>query len=203
MGAPTYQLNIIKGKTLSKSLLYAEDSLTYVPIVAVTNRAPLQIRCPAHGIKDGWPVRIQGVTSPAVMNTEEGKFLNARVVDANTIEFNTLDATLWGVIEETGNIVFYTPADVTGWKLRMHVRDKPNGTILLSFSSDVVDAAVGSITVDPAAATFTLGLTAAQTAALTWNGGVYDIEAIKPDGTVIEIISTSVVIVSQEITVWS
>lgn len=202
MGAPTYQLTIIKGKTLSQSLLYAEDSFTYVPIDAVINRAPLRVTCPAHGIKDGWPVRIQGTVSPEIMNTEVGKTVNARVVDADTIEFNTIDGTLWGEITAPGNIVFYTPADVTDWKLRMHVRDKPEGNILLSLSSDPADGAMGVITVDESSSTFTLELTAAQTAALTWAGGVYDIEAIKPDGTVVEVIATSTVLVKKEITVW-
>lgn len=203
MSAPTYELNITKGKTLEQTLLYAEERLTYAPIAAIVNKAPLRVRIPAHGIPDGWPVRIQGVSSPSIMNTPEGETVLASVFDADTIEFNSIDANLWGTIEESGSVVYYTPAVITGWKFRMQIKDAPGGNILMDFSSDIADAADGTITVNAASSSFTLGLTDVQSAAITWNGGVYDIEAIRPDGKVVPIIGTSVAIASQEVTVWA
>jgi hypothetical protein len=203
MGAPTYKLTIIKGKTLEQPMLYAQAQRTYVPIEAVVGVAPLRLLCTGHGFIDGWPVRIQGVISPTIMNTEEGKTLSASVVDSNTIEINALDASLWGTIDPSGSVVFFTPADLTGWVIRMQIRTSPKGEVLLTFSSDPADTPNGTITIDAPKACFTLGLPAAATAAITWSGGVYDIEGIMPNGKVVEIISTSVVIASDEVTVWA
>lgn len=204
MSAPTYQMNIVRGKTLEVPMLYAEARLMYVPIVSVSNRAPLRLFCPAHGIIDGWPVRIQGVVSPSSLNTPEGGVLSATVIDSNTIEINSIDASLLGDMDNTGCLVFQTPADLTGaWKMRMQVRDTPKGNVLLSFSSDVADGADGTITIDAAGSKFTVGLSAADSAALLWDGGVYDIEGITPAGKVVAVIGMSTVIVSDEITVWT
>lgn len=202
MSAPTYTLNIIKGKTLETPFLYSEAQLTYTPIEAVVSLAPLKVTCVSHGIIDGWPVRIQGVSSPSIMNTPTGEYVSAYVVNADTLEFNALDASLWGDITVSGNVVYSAPADITGWKFRMHIRDKVGGDVRLTFSSDPADTPDGTITVDAPNSTFTLGLSAAMTAGITWSGGVYDIEAIRPDGKVIPIIGISPVIAGKEVTVW-
>jgi hypothetical protein len=202
MSAPTYKLTITRGKTLAQPFQYAESFLLYRPITAVTSTAPLRVRVVGHGIPDGWPVRIQGVVSPSSMNTPTEEVWASALVSPNEVEINTLDTSVDAAYDDTGSLVFQQPADITGWVFRMHIRDKIGGTVLLTLSSDIADGATGIITVAPAESAFTLGLTAAQTAALSWAGGVYDIEAVRPDGAVIPIIAPSVVVVDQEVTVW-
>lgn len=203
MTAPTFKLNIVKGKTLKQTLLYADTTLKYKPIVAQVSTAPVRFTVTTHGIPDGWPVRIQGVTAPTELNTEDGASVAAYTVDANTVEINALDSSAWGAFTVSGHLVFSAPADLTGWKLRMQVRDKIGGIVLLTLSSDPTDMPDGEIELDVPGSAFTLKLSAEKSAALAWSSGVYDIEAVLPDGSVIGVISPSPVLVSQEVTVWA
>lgn len=203
MTAPTYPLTLVRGKTLSQPLQYAEGFLLYRPITAVTSKAPLRVQADAHGIPDGWPVRIQGVATPAAMNTPTDEYWTAHFVNENEIEINALDVSLEADYVFGGSVVFRQPADITGWKVRMHIRTGIGGTVLLSLSSDPADGADGVITVDAASSSFVLNLTAEQTAAITWKGALYDIEGIRPDGAVVSIIAPSTISVSQEVTVWA
>ena len=202
MTAPTYPLTLTRGKTLAQPLQYAENFLLYRPIVAVTSKAPLRVQANAHGIPDGWPVRIQGVATPSSMNTPTGEYWPAHFVSADEIEINALDVSLDADYVSGGSVVFRQPADISGWKVRMHIRTGIAGTVLLSLSSDPTDGADGVITVEEAKASFVLHLSAEQTAAITWKGAMYDIEGIRPDGSVVSIIAPSTISVNQEITVW-
>lgn len=197
-----YPLRLVRGKTCHQVLLYAGATRKYCPITALVSLAPVRVTVPDHGCPDNWPVRLQGITAPVELNTAEGQALTATVVDANTLELNALDASTLGTFTLSGHVVFQQPVDLTGWKARMQVRNKMGGDLLLSLSSDPADEADGEIEVDVAGSAFILKLTAAQTAALTWNGGVYDLEAVLPDGSVISILAPSPVVVEQEVTVW-
>lgn len=198
----TFKLRLVRGKTCNQVLLYCGPTLVYRPITAVVSLAPLRLTVPTHGIPDSWPARIQSVTTPTEMNTVEGMAHTVFAVDANTLEFNALDGSLWAAFVASGCVVFNEPVDLTGWKARMQVRNKIGGDLLLSLSSDLADGADGIIEVDSAKSSFVLHLTADQTAALPWSSGVYDLEAIKPDGTVLSILGPSPVQVDQEVTVW-
>lgn len=203
MAAQTFNLSIARGKTLEQVMLYSHPHLTYRPISALLTSAPVRFTVANHGIPENWPVRIQGITSPTQLNTEEGKVVQAFIVDANTIELNEMDASSWGTFEVSGHVVFKTPVVLTGWVFRMQVRSSVGGDVLLSLSSDPADGADGDILVDTAQSSFTLVLPAAVTAAIEWKGGVYDIEAIRPDGSVVSVIAPSPIIVEPEITVWA
>lgn len=73
-----------------------------------------------------------------------------------------------------------TPVDLTGCHARMHVRDVlESPTVLLELST-----ANGRIALGGVAGTITLLLTAAETAAITWAQGVYDIEIVFATGEV-------------------
>ena len=203
MTAQTFNLSIARGKTLEQVMLYSYPYLTYRPISALLTSAPVRFTVANHGIPENWPIRVQGVTSPVQLNTEEGKFVQAFIVDENTIELNALDASTWGSFEVSGHIVFKTPVALSGWVFRMQVRTSVGGDILLSLSSDPADGADGNILVDTEQSSFTLILPAEITAAIEWKGGVYDIEAIRPDGSVVSFIAPSPITVEPEITVWA
>ncbi len=202
MTAPTFKLSVTRGKTLKQTLLYADTTLKYKAITAQVSTAPVHLTVPDHGIPDGWPVRIQGVSVPSEMNTPEGLSVAAYTVDPDTVEINSMDSSSWDAFTVSGNLVFSAPADLTGWKMRMQVRDKIGGNVLLSLSSDPADTPDGDIEIDVAGSAFTLKLSAEKTAALSWVSGVYDIEAILPDSSVISVIAPSPILVNQEVTVW-
>ncbi|MNR15612.1 hypothetical protein D3C85_1321580 [compost metagenome] len=178
--------------------------------------APVRLTVAAHGIPDGWPVHVCDVRSPQELNTvsaddlrkaAEGQAdlpapsLFARVVDADTIEFNGLVALGWKAYSSGGVLVLNQPADLTGWSARATVRDRVGGTVLLEFSSTQADGSAGQILVDVARSQFVLALDAATTAGLTWARGVWEMEATDPDGKVFALVGISQVRVIGEVVI--
>lgn len=203
MAAPTYDITITKGKTFVQTLLYAEDALVYKEASALPALAPARITVAGHGLPTNWPVRIESAKAPSELNTPDGEWWLPRVIDADTLEFNALNLTRAKAFAGPAVLIYQQPTDLTGWKFRAQVRDKVGGTVLLDFSSDPADGATGLIDIDEANSNFTLTIDALTTALIPWNRAVYDIEAIKPDGTVVSVLAPSRVTVEEEITVWA
>ena len=87
------------------------------------------------------------------------------------------------------------PVDLTGRTARMDIRAKLTDTaVLLSLTTEN-----GRITLGTTDGVITLHLTAIETAALTWNTGVYDLEIVASPGDVTRLLKGSVT-VSPEVT---
>jgi hypothetical protein len=199
MAAPIINLTIAKGKTFRFGYLYADDAKTYVPIETMPQVSPVRLTSTAHGIPDGWPVQIECVKQPSELNTDDGDYRLATLIDANTIELVNTSAYCWKTYTTGGLVVFHTPIDLTGWSCRAQVRDKAGGTLLFSWHSDPLQTPDGSIALSGASVTFNID--AATTAALTWTKGVYDAELIDPSGVVFSLVGVSSVAVVDEVTV--
>ena len=91
-----------------------------------------------------------------------------------------------------------TPAalvNLTGYTARLQVRDKvTSDTALLSLTTENDGIILGG-----AAGTIALYVSAADTSAIAWKKGVYDLEMIAPNGDVRRLVAGSVE-VSQEVT---
>lgn len=84
----------------------------------------------------------------------------------------------------------WEPQDLTGADVRAEVRQRAGAPLLHAFATVVTDAAAGK---------FELRMTAAETDAIEWRGGQYDLEVELPDGTV-ERLAQGAVTVSPSIT---
>lgn len=197
---PEIPLKIIRGKTFAFGMLYAEDELLYLPIGAMSNLAPVRLQITGHGVPDGWPVRIECVPQPEEMNTPPDSYVTAKVIDADNIEINSLNAYCWPPYSAGGLVVLRKPMDLTGWSCRAQVRDRVGGVVLFSWHSDPLEQPDGNIEVNVAKSAFILQIDAATTAALTWNSGIYDAEAISPTGEVYPLNTISPVSVLDEVT---
>jgi len=202
MTAPTFDIHIVRGKTFTQPFMYADDELVYRAITAIPSQAPARITAPAHGVPSGWPVRIESTRAPAELNTPQGEWLTPSRVDDDTLEFDELNLTGAKPFRAPSVLIYPRPADIDSWKARMQIRDRIGGEVLLSFSSDPADLADGTITLDVPGSAFVIELPHAVTEAIGWTRAVYDLEAIRPDGSVISIIAPSKVTVGQEVTVW-
>lgn len=88
-----------------------------------------------------------------------------------------------------------TPVDLTGCTARMQVRERlASDTALLELTTEN-----GGIALGGADGTITMQMSAADTTAIEWRRGVYDLEIEFPDGTVIRRLQGRVT-VSQEVT---
>lgn len=198
--ASEIDITITRGKTFEFAFLYAEDDLLYLPISGMPSKAPCRLTIAGHGIPDGWPVQVQGCKTPVELNTQDGESLIAKVIDANTIEFNSINASAWKALSGAGVVVLNKPLDLTGWQCRAQVRDKVGGTVLFTWHSDPGEGADGVIEVDLARSTFVLKMDAATAAALEWKRGKYDVEAIAPGGEVYALTAISNITVADEVT---
>lgn len=193
-------ITITRGETFEFGFMWGDDRLLYLPITAMTSKAPVRLRVPGHGIPDGWPVRVTCVRQPEELNTPEDEHVFVTVVDADTVELNTLNAHCWRQFSGDGLLVLRQPVDLTGWQARGQVRDKAGGTLLWSWHSDPAEGPDSLIVVDQALSQFVLTMSAAQAAALPWNKGVYDAEAIAPGGQVYKLADISPIDVKREVT---
>lgn len=79
------------------------------------------------------------------------------------------------------------PIDLTGYAARLQVRERHDSqAVLLELTTEN-----GGITIDGPAGTLTLHLSAAASAALTWERGVYDLEIVSPSGVVTRLLEGS------------
>lgn len=204
MSAPVVDLIITRGKTLAHRLAISDSELVYRDITALSSLAPARVTVAGHGVPTGWPVRIEGVKAPVELNTPVGQWWLPAVLSADSLEFNALNLLRARTFAGPAVLVYPKPADLSTWQtVRAQVRDKIGGEVLLSFSSSVPDGADGTISIDIAASAITLGLTAEQSAALTWRRAVYDVEVVLADGSVLPVVAPSAVTVEQEVTVWA
>jgi len=80
------------------------------------------------------------------------------------------------------------PVDLTGCTARMQVRPEvASATVLLELTSGN-----GRIVLGTTDGKITLGLTATETAALTWQRAVYDLEIVHSDGSVRRLMEGSI-----------
>lgn len=88
-----------------------------------------------------------------------------------------------------------TPIDLTGCTARMQVRSEvESADVLLELTTEN-----GGITLGGTAGTIDLLVTDEDTTAITWEGGVWDLEIVHPDGTVTRLAEGSIS-VSPEVT---
>ncbi|OLU22952.1 hypothetical protein BVH03_22140 [Pseudomonas sp. PA15(2017)] len=199
--APEIPLTITRGETFEFGIMYADEDLRYLPITGMPSTAPARLTVVGHQVPEGWPVRIECVKQPMELNTPEDETQFARVVDADTIELNEVNAHCWRPFSGTGLMILRAPMDLTGWHFRAQVRDRVGGNLLFSWHSDPAEQPDGLVIVDLALSQFVLTMEAAMAGAITWNRGVYDAEAIDPSGRVYKVAAISPVEVTGEVTV--
>lgn len=203
MTSTTLDLTIQRGKTFTLQLGVSDEELKYVTVSAVSNLAPARLTtASAHGLPTRWPVRIESVKLPLELQMAPTAWRPALKVDATTFELNDLNLTAAKAFVPPAVLVYQKPADMTGWIVRMQVRDLTTNEVLLDASSEA-GSFDGVIAIDVANSVFEVTFSAAITAALAWNRAGYDIEAVLPDGKVMSIIAPSKITVEKEYTVWA
>jgi hypothetical protein len=146
----------------------------YRPVADIARGAPLRLTVPAHGCPDGWRAKVSGARG---MHELDGMdYMEVTVIDADTLEFNELDGSVFRPWRGGGVLQYNTPMPLAGAVLRMMVKDKPYGRLLAS--SDAGDAPLDVLrfTVDPVRCVVELRIEAEDTERFAWNAGVYDIE---------------------------
>lgn len=199
-------LVIQQGRTFTLVLRWETEPIVYKAITAITQAAPARLTATSHGCPDGWRAAVTGVKGMTEINAEannvkERDFHPVTVIDANTIEFNEVDASGFKAYTSGGFLQYNTPVDLTGYAGRMKIKDKVGGTVLLSTEAGDTPLDVIDIAIDTSAKTITLTIAASATDDITWSRGVYDLEMVSNDvEPVVTAILTGKVSVTREVT---
>lgn len=184
------EILIEKGKTFSLEVRWGVEPWVYRPItgISLASGAP-RLTVPAHGMPDKWKaavIRVVGMKQINALNSppEESDFHEGLVIDADTVEFNDMDSTGFSPYTSGGFLVFKTPQNLAGYTASMDVKDKVDGTVLISSEAENTPLDVVAIDIDEAAYVTTLTIAAEDAAALAFKKGVTDLEMVGPTGIV-------------------
>ena len=185
MALKKLNLQMRKGQTESIPLRISESTLVYKPITGIEKSAPVSITATGHGAKDGWLGAVMNVVGMREINAEnnppaEGEFRPMTVVDANTVQFNSVNAAGFRAYTSGGQLVYRAPLDLSAYSTgRMTIKDQVGGTAIISLTT-----ANGRIEIDPSTHTLWIKLSDEDSSAITAERGVFDIELETSSGEV-------------------
>lgn len=147
-------LEFTRGKTFGPLVIRWETSaLIYKQISAISQAAPVRMTVTGHSIPNGWRAAVSGVKGMVEMNVadpsriRDDEYHQVTVIDANTIEFNDVNAAAFKAYTSGGYLQYNTPATLTGYTARMAIKAKAG-------ESNLLKCTVGGVagTVKPTAA---------------------------------------------------
>ena len=193
-----YDFQIEQGATFSPVLRYTQPHLVVKTITGITKSAQAVVTAASHGLTVDWPVYITGVVGMGQINHDPddlkrpAKAYQAYYVSANSMRLN-LDSSSFNTYTSGGELVYRPPFDLTGYTARMQIRETLESTTTL----EELTTSNGGITLGGTAGTITLLLTATETAALTFETAVYDLEIVSGAGVVTRLMHGKVVLVDE------
>lgn len=138
-------LKLIEGHSFSQVLRWGSKPIVRKPIISITapNGSAL-IESTAHGIKDGWPVAITNCKGMTEINADlqiladpenyayDGQHHSATVIDVDRVELNELNVADYSAhTPNTGFIQYNTPIDLSLHTLRVRLRDRAGGNLVV------------------------------------------------------------------------
>jgi hypothetical protein len=109
--------------------------------------------------------------------------------EADHVEFNKVDPVTdgrkWSAYTGGGFLNYYAVKDLTDNTARMKVKDRVDGTVLLSSEAEDAPLDVIDIDVSPSLKKTTISIAASDTTALAFKKGVTDMEMISQAGVVV------------------
>ena len=194
-------LTIRQGETFQRIVRWEKPPFVYKAITDITQAAPVQVTCPAHGLKTGWRAAVVSVDGMDEINAphtppRDNEFHQVTVMDDDTVTINDINSSDYSMYKSDGYLQFYTPVDLTGYTAEMEIKDRVGGTVLMTLSSGSPD---NRIVVDDVNNTISLTIAAEDTASdvLAWTKGVWDLEMTSPTGQVTTLFSGNVSVVKE------
>jgi hypothetical protein len=188
---------IQQGATFRATLAYMQPTLAVKAISAVSNSIRPTLTAAAHGIPAGmdWPVWIRGVKGMTKLNHDADKvgdqnaaYLATRV-DANTLTLHA-DTSDWPAYASGGEIAYQPPVDLTGCTALMHVRERLIDAVPVLTLSSATAAPASRLTITAASGLIAIEISDEDTAAITWQTAVFDLEITHPDGSTTRLASS-------------
>jgi hypothetical protein len=196
-------ISINQGSTFSLPVRWETNELVYVPILSISQDAPaVVVTTEPHNMPDGWRAAFVSCDGMEQVNAHtparDSDYRAMRVLTPTSVSVPAFDTADYDAYTGGGFLQYYLPQPLAGYDARMSIRDRIRGSELLGLS-----VANGRILLDDVLKTITLLIAAADTAAITWLRGVYDLELVYgtvPTEVVTRLLNGSVT-VSREVTI--
>lgn len=195
MPVPTsHDLTIYQGASFRDDLYWYNGFPVTKAISAITLGYPPVITATGHGLPTNRiPVQLSGIVGTTDLNTNstdaDGEPINdgpvyALKIDANTFSLPDIDASEMAAYVSGGFVAYTAPQDLTGYTAHMQIRASVGASTTIMDLTDVS----GQIVLGGTEGKISIVLSAAATAALTFDEAVYDLKVTAGDGTVTAIV---------------
>jgi hypothetical protein len=203
-------MEIVRGKTFRLLIRWESAPMVSKAIttISVATGFP-RLTVPSHGMPNGWEGVIVGVQGMKQINADNNPvrvsdFREFTVIDPNTLELNGVvpvdgNGREWAAYTSGGFVQYNTPKDLATQTIRVKVKDKVGGTVLLSTEASDSPLNLITVTADNATKSIWIEIDAAVTEALTWDKGVWEVEGESTAGVVEPIVYVSPVTVGDEV----
>ena len=203
-------LEIVRGKTTSLVIRWETTPVVSKAVTAISLATGFpRLTVASHSIPNGWRAYAVGVQGMKQINAQNNPprssdLREVTVIDANTIEFNGLipvddSGREWPAYTSGGFLQYNTPKSLSGATVRVKVKDKVGGTVLLSTEAGDAPLNLITATADDANKVITIEIDATTTEDLTWDKGSWEVEVESSSGVVESVISPSPVTVGDEV----
>lgn len=184
---------IYQGSTFSEVLRWESSKKIYKAITGITKAAPAIVTATAHGVPDGWRVKITNVGGMTEINSTEDYKIATYLTD-NTIELNAINSLGYKAYTSDGVIEYNEPLDLTGYTARMQIREKLDSTTFIKeLTTDVGEG----IEIDTANFKISITISATDTAAFTFSSAVYSLELVSSTGIVSPLLNGTLTLVKE------
>jgi hypothetical protein len=176
MSTPHFDLIIRQGADENFTVNWYGGGVFRAPIEEIDSGYPTQIKVTSHLLPSAsdTPIIISGVEGMTVLNSKDTGIEMCTRVDEDffTVPVSTVSQE-WCV--GTGEITWHQPTNITGFTARCQIRKRWHDTALII---PELNTGNGGIVLNDNDASIKLVLTSAQTAAMTADKMVFDVELI-------------------------
>lgn len=133
-------LELVAGTTFSYAVRWEIPPIVYREITAMTKKAPATFTVAGHGAPESWRGVLTGLVGPRALNSSnpndirEEDYREFVSTDADTIEFNGVNAVALPDYVSGGVLQYNSPKDITGFGARMAIKRKRGVTNLVECS---------------------------------------------------------------------
>ena len=192
MAGPTkLNFKIYQGSTFRETFRWESSEKVYAPITMISKTAPMVVTATGHGAPAGWRVKVTGALGMKEANTSD--YIISSAVTTDTVTFNQINALNYTTYTGGGVLEYNKPVDLTGFTGRMQIRQKLDDAAFIK----ELTTSNGGIIIDNTTKTIQLYISATDTAALSFQTGVYSLELVSSGGEVTQLIAGNISLVRE------
>lgn len=192
----SYDFTINQGESVAMPFYWYSGTPVTKAITAITLAYPPVFTAVGHGLPtEEIPATINSIRVPRSLNTPDGETVYALKTGTDTFSVAELNASGLSAYTTGGYLRYTPPTDITGYTARMMLRTSVSSVATLaSYTSTGGELVLGTTN-----GKITLTLTAAVSAALSFDTAVYDLELVSAAGIVTRVASGTITL-SKEVT---